>query len=237
MSEDTRVRMSIPRLFVGFGAIALGVAWTLDNFHIRFAYDVWHLVWRYWPLALVAIGIANIAQAKTWVGYAGGLIWLVAGAWLLGQALGIIDVSIWAMWPLAIVAFGGWILLNAIRPPGTASRGPSVSDDRIGAVAVMSGVKRRSTSRDFRGADLIAVMGAAVLDLRDAAIASGEAHVEVFAMWGGIEIVVPQGWVVEARAFPFMGGVEDKTTRPTSDVPPRLVVRGLVIMGGVEIKH
>jgi hypothetical protein len=237
MSEDTRIRMSIPRLTVGLGVIVLGVAWTLDNFHIRFAHDVSRLVWRCWPLALVAIGIANIAQAKTWAGYAGGMIWLVAGGWLLGQTLGIIDVSIWAMWPLVLVAFGGWILLNGIRPPGTASRGPSVSDDTIGAIAVMSGVKRRSSSRDFRGGDLIAVMGGAAIDLRDAAIASGEAQLEVFAMWGGIEIFVPQGWAVKVTVFPFMGGVEDKTTHPTSDLPPRLLVRGLVIMGGVEIKH
>ncbi len=237
MSEGTRVRMSIPRLIVGLGVVALGVAWTLDNFHIRIAHDAWRIVWRYWPLALVAIGIANIAQAKTWAGYAGGLIWLVVGGWLLGQRLGIIDVDIWVMWPLVLVAFGGWILLNGIRPPGTASGGSSASNNTIGAVAVMSGVKRRSSSRDFRGGDLIAVMGGAVLDLRDAAMASGEAQVEVFAMWGGIEIFVPQGWAVEAKVFPFMGGVDDRTTHPAAENPPRLVVRGLVIMGGVEIKH
>jgi predicted membrane protein len=237
MSEGTRSRVSFSRLIIGVGVIALGLAWTLDNFHIRIARDVWYVAWRYWPLALVAIGIANIAQAKTWTGYAGGLIWLVAGAWLLGRTLGIIHVSIWAMWPLALVAFGGWILLNGIRPPGTANRGVAASDDTIGAIAVMSGVKRRTSSRDFRGGDLIAVMGGAVADLRDAAIASGEAQLEVFAMWGGIEIFVPEGWAVEVKVFPFMGGVEDRTERPTAEVPPRLVVRGLVIMGGVEIKH
>jgi hypothetical protein len=237
VSEQTRVRMSIPRLIVGLGVIALGLAWTLDNFHIRIAHDVWRLVWRFWPLALVAIGLANIAQAKTWAGYAGGLIWLVVGAWLLGQTLGFIDVSIWAMWPLALVALGGWILLNGIRPPGTSSGGASSSDDTIGAIAVMSGVKRRSSSRDFRGGDAIAFMGGAVIDLRDAAVVSGEARLEVFAMWGGIEVFVPEGWAVEDRVFPFMGGVDDKTRRPTAEVPPRLVVRGLVIMGGVEIKH
>jgi hypothetical protein len=229
--------MSVTRLIIGMGVIVLGLAWTLDNFHIRIARDVWRLAWGYWPLALVAIGVANIAQARTWAGYAGGLVWLVVGAWLLGQTLGIIHVHIWAMWPLALVAFGGWVLLNGLRPPGTADRGASSSSDTVGAVAIMSGVKRRSTSRDFRGGDLIAFMGGAALDLRDAAIASGEARLEVFAMWGGIEVFVPEGWAVEARVFPFMGGVDDKTGRPTAEAPPRLVVRGLVIMGGLDIKH
>jgi hypothetical protein len=237
MSEGTRVRISIARLIVGLGVIALGVAWTLDNFHIRIAHEAWRVVWRFWPLTLVAIGISNIAQARTWAGYVGGLIWLVVGAWLLGDTLGIIDVSIWALWPLALVLFGGWVLLNGVRPPGTAGRAGWGSDDTIGAVAVMSGVKRRTSSRDFRGGDAIAFMGGAVIDLRDATIASGEARIEVFAMWGGIEVIVPEGWAVEDRVFPFMGGVDDKTRRPTAEVPPRLVVRGLVIMGGVEIKH
>jgi hypothetical protein len=237
MSEEPRVRVSIPRLIVGLGIVALGVAFTLDNLHIGIAHQVWRFVWRYWPLALIAIGIANVAQAKTWAGYAGGLIWLVAGAWLLGETLGVIDISIWAMWPLALVLFGGWVLLNGIRPPGTANRGASVSGDTIGAVAVMSGVNRRSSSRAFRGGDVIAFMGGAVIDLRGATIESGEARVEVFAMWGGIEVFVPEGWAVEMKVFPFMGGVNDKTKRPTADVPPRLVVSGVVVMGGVDIKH
>ena len=56
-------------------------------------------------------------------------------------------------------------------------------------------------------------------------------------MWGGIEVFVPEGWAVEDRVFPFMGGVDGQSRRPTAEAPPRLVVRGLVIMGGVEIKH
>jgi len=237
MSDGTPARISVPRLIVGVAVIALGVTFTLDNLHIEAAHRIWHLMWRVWPLALVAIGIANIAQARTWAGYAGGLVWLVAGAWLLGDTLGIIDVSIWALWPVVLVLFGGWILLNGIRPPGAGGGGTSVPDDTIGAVAIMSGVNRRSSSRDFRGGDVIAFMGGANIDLRGATIASGEARLEVFAMWGGIEVFVPEGWAVEAKVFPFMGGVDDKTTRPTADAPPRLVVRGLVIMGGMDIKH
>jgi len=60
--------------------------------------------------------------------------------------------------------------------------------------------------------------------------------IDVFAMWGGIEVRVPEGWAVENRVFPFLGGVEDRT-RPAPDATQRLVLKGMVVMGGMEIKH
>jgi len=57
----------------------------------------------------------------------------------------------------------------------------------------------------------------------------------VFAWWGGIEIIVPPDWAVSNQAVAFMGGVDDSTSG-TQDSRYRLVVRGFVVMGGVEIK-
>jgi hypothetical protein len=54
---------------------------------------------------------------------------------------------------------------------------------------------------------------------------------------GGIEIKVPNTWDVVNEVFPFMGGIEDKTTRPTGGSPPRLILRGFVMMGGVTIQN
>ena len=47
---------------------------------------------------------------------------------------------------------------------------------------------------------------------------------------------VPDTWIVESRVFPFMGGVHD-ATHPRPDATQRLILTGLVVMGGVEIKH
>ena len=58
-------------------------------------------------------------------------------------------------------------------------------------------------------------MGGCEIDLRQAAI-NGEAVIDVFAMWGGIEIRVPENWTVIGRVTPIMGGFED-TTRPPRD--------------------
>ena len=80
-------------------------------------------------------------------------------------------------------------------------------------------------------------MGGCEIDLRKASIAPGtEAVIDVFAMWGGIEVKVPPDWTVITRAIPIMGGVEDKTHAPeTAD--KRLVIRGLLLMGGAGVKN
>ena len=80
-------------------------------------------------------------------------------------------------------------------------------------------------------------MGGCEIDLRQASIEPGtEAVIDVFALWGGIEIKVPDDWTVVTRVTPLMGGVEDKTRVPqTTD--KRLVVNGFVVMGGVVVKN
>ena len=103
-------------------------------------------------------------------------------------------------------------------------------------MAILGGVSRGNNSRAFRGADLLAIMGGCQLDLRQAAI-HGEAVIEVFAMWGGIEIRVPEDWTVASHIVPLMGGVEDKTRPPQGATAHRLILRGFAIMGGVEIKN
>jgi hypothetical protein len=56
-------------------------------------------------------------------------------------------------------------------------------------------------------------------------------------LWGGIEIRVPEDWTVVSKVVPVMAGVEDKTRPPQGATAHRLVLRGLALMGGVEIKN
>ena len=59
----------------------------------------------------------------------------------------------------------------------------------------------------------------------------------MFALWNGIEIRVPEDWTVVSRVVPILGGVEDEIRAPQTAVGKRLVVRGFVIMAGVEMKN
>jgi predicted membrane protein len=79
-------------------------------------------------------------------------------------------------------------------------------------------------------------MGGCEIDLRKAGIAADPAVIDTFALWGGIEIYVPDDWEVVNRGFAVMGGFEDKTKRPV-EPKGRLVVTGFALMGGVEISN
>jgi hypothetical protein len=82
----------------------------------------------------------------------------------------------------------------------------------------------------------MAVMGGCEIDLRHASLEDGQAVFDTFAMWGGIEIRVPEDWAVESHVVPLLGGFEDKTRQP-ADAKQRLVITGIAIMGGVGVKN
>ena len=82
--------------------------------------------------------------------------------------------------------------------------------------------------------DLTAIMGGGKIDLRDARIQEKEAVLDVFTLMGGLEIQVPEGWVVEPRFTPILGGYQDRTSRATQGTQ-RLVINGTAIMGGITV--
>ena len=78
-------------------------------------------------------------------------------------------------------------------------------------------------------------MGGVNLDLREADIAGERAVLDVFAFMGGVEIRIPEAWTVDVGTTSIMGGVEDKTRGAAGG--KRLVLKGAVIMGGIDIRN
>ena len=128
---------------------------------------------------------------------------------------------------------------------GRTGRDPGIprshEGGRVNLVAVMGEAKRASNDHPFRGGEMTAVMGGCVLDLRQATIAPGdEARLNLVGLMAGHEIWVPQGWSVLTDVVPIIGGLDDKrlpALEPLGDNPPRLRLRGVIIMGGVVIKN
>jgi len=163
---------------------------------------------------------------------AGGLI-TAAGTLMLLASLDILRFSIWELWPLQLVFLGAWLVLRGVQRTRD-SGAPVDPDDYANAFVMMGGVVRRMNSGQFRGGEVTAFMGGVELDLRNAHAASETVVIDVLAWWGGIELWVPPDWKVTSEVTPIMAGYEDKT-KTQSDARTHLIVRGVVVMGGIEV--
>ena len=220
-----------PQLFVGIIVIVVGVLMTLDNLQVLDA----ERYLRFWPAGLIALGLVKVWNSRDGMGGAfGGFIFVVIGTWLLLEQTALVRVSFWDMWPALLVFFGLFLVWQGLSGPAAARR--LGLNALISATAVLGGVARGNNSTAFRGGELTAMMGGCEIDLRHASI-DGEAVIDVFALWGGIEIRVPPDWTVVSRITPILGGVDDKTRPPQGASRHCLVLRGFVVMAGVEIKN
>jgi predicted membrane protein len=237
-----------PRLVLGLGIIIIGVLFLLGNMDIIDP----HEYLRLWPAILIVVGIAYLIQCQHGSGRVWGIILTFVGTAMLLDRLYFIHFSLWDYWPLILIFIGMMMIVKSlfsrrgITPPFAENsffrRGitppfaeSSDANNYIKAIAVLGGFKRINNSKNFKGGEFTAIMGGLEIDLRDASI-EGEAVIDIFALMGGVEMRVPEDWLVIIEGFPFMGGFEDKT-RPPKESAKHLIIKGTAVMGGVEIKN
>lgn len=225
-----RRSIAAPQLIIGFLMLVAGILLLLDNFGLVHA----RLVLRYWPAGLILIGIALMLQAQRAAGRVSGLFWILLGAWLLLGNIGLLRLDLWDLWPVPIVMIGAYLVWQAIHGPDQPL--DRERESQFSALAIMGGVGRKISSPAFTGGEATALLGGVKIDLHEAAIAADEAVIDVFAFWGGVELAVPEGWAVVNRVVAVLGGADDRTRPATSADAKRLVIRGICLMGGVEIK-
>jgi predicted membrane protein len=232
MTQSTMTSRNASRLFAGLVILALGVLALLGNFGIVQIPDVW----RFWPLILVALGLARLLRPRGSRGRCAGVVLLFIGLWLLLENLDVWPYGLESLWPVFVVLLGAYLIWGGLRrfPPAAME---SDEASRVNSFAILGGTEHHSSAPDFQGGDATAILGGCKVDLRQAVIKGGEATMDVFAFWGGVEILIPRSWGVVLRGSPILGGFEDKTEPPREGGGPRLIVRGAAIMGGVEIKN
>ena len=247
-----------PKFVIGACLVLVGVVLALEQLGLLQAH---HLL-RFWPAALIILGLVMLQRTEKHSALR-ALLLIVIGGWLLLNTLGWVSLDLWEfIVPLALVLVGARIMMRnpggrsatlpgppGVGPPsGTApGQGPSgfnatppgsVEAVHSSQFSVLGSCKRRWSKSVFRGAEMTAFMGGCELDLRDALMSPGElAVIDVFVMMGGVSIFVPPHWTVSQEIVPLMGGVHDKSRSVPSNPAQHLLVRGTVVMGGVEISN
>lgn len=250
-NRSHRERNTASQMLIGAGVILAGFLFLIDNL----GWIDLDLRVHFWPFILMVFGASTLAQApRRGSGAAvAGVLMISFGALSLLKGLGLIAISWKVLFPIGIIALGLMMVFRASKrrsqPDNESTVASSFADDTslfgvsegetservLELTAILGGFQRKVTTQDFRGGDLTSIMGGIDLDMRTASL-NGTAVLNVFALMGGISVKVPTDWTVELEGTPILGGFEEKTMEP-KDNSKRLVIRGTVIMGGLEIRN
>ncbi|MES1261655.1 MAG: DUF5668 domain-containing protein [Acidobacteriota bacterium] len=203
----------------------------------------------FWPLVLLVFSAIGFYRARSLPMKVWTVTGMVAGALLLLGVFHIIHANADIVWPLILIAAGVVMINYRLRwrsfaervHIGTNSKTAS-SRDKLQEVAVFSAIKKRVETPKFEGGEVVAVFGSIELDLRWSSISavSRVVTLEANAVFGGIEIRIPETWKLSIQGHAVFGTYEDKTIppRPEPGVEmPTLIINGGTAFGSVVIRN
>ena len=217
-------------LGVILGGNALGI------FDINVFFDGW---WTLFIIVPCTVGLITDSGERT-----GHLIGLVVGVCLLLACQNVVSFGkLWQLLLPAIVIIIGvsMICKNVFSKKfnEAAKKLNEKINDGDETAAVFSGQNINMAGEEFKGRNISAVFGGLKLDLREAKIKE-DVIINASAVFGGIEIWVPDDMVVKIKSNSFFGGVSDKRKvkidEKAKSKKPTIYINGMALFGGVEIK-
>ncbi len=105
-------------------------------------------------------------------------------------------------------------------------------------VSIMGSTERKGSWRVPKRLRVTSIMGATLIDFREAVLSPGITEVKVLATMGAVEIIVPPTLAVECEGWGIAGAFETLDRFPTVADPDQPLVRiaGLAVAGSVEIQ-
>ncbi|WP_423149155.1 LiaF transmembrane domain-containing protein [Rubrolithibacter danxiaensis] len=247
------------KVWVGFIMLIIGFILLIRS--LGFFIPSWLISW---PMLLIAWGV--IIGVRHQFRHPAAYILLIIGTLFLSERV-FPGLSLHEfLWPLAIIGLGLFLITGRNRSRNfmgsycknqewdkrvkdeneTAAAdysSPEVKqeffskEDFLDTVAVFGGVKKNIVSKNFRGGDVVTIMGGAELNFIQADI-TGTVTLEITTVMGGTKIIVPSHWKVSSEVVAILGGVEDKRqfiSQPTES-DKVLIIKGTSILGGIEIR-
>lgn len=100
-------------------------------------------------------------------------------------------------------------------------------------VGIFGGGERKGRWRVKRRTNVLAIFGGYDLDMTDAVFEGREVVVSTFAMFGGVNITVPDGVEIRYQGNGIFGGYGGESTANPDPGAPVVILKGVAIFGGV----
>lgn len=234
----TRTRNLSGRLTTGTLIILIGLLLLLTTTDVIEIESIWEWI----PLVFVLIGVWALLRSRFRNLVGPVMIIAIAGVFFLRNVGLIPDDAIGTWWPLFIVLFGLLIIINRSRRRQRIRLEGSTDAKEVTAIGVFGTDERRLSTDRFTGAELIAIFGDALLDLRNAGTRNQPAIIEVASIFGDVEIRTTTETEVKLEVLNIFGETRDR--RPVSDAEestgdeadPELIITGVAIFGDVTVR-
>ncbi len=252
------------RYIIGLVVIVAGLLLAMD---VLFDDNRFGSIFAFWPVIPLLIGldwvISSFRHQKTsdstidsdsdrskvhfsWGQFISGFVLMTIGSVYLSRTLGIMPPFMeeyvrhfWRLLPAIIIIFIGISLLKGKAPAGSGSK-----------IAVMSGVEiGKNSSWRLESGSYLAFMGGMNMNMLTAEIPEGETVLDLTAVMGGFEVIIPHDLPVIYEGSAILGGVEFLGQEDGGIITSRKIEHNLAaagnrvvriqaraIMGGVEIK-
>lgn len=224
------------RIIIGLLLVALAGLILVDNF------DFYHIPWRgyifTWQTLLIVLGLIFVAkhESKTT-----GIVLIAIGAFFLVAKYYDFPLSLRNLfWPAVLLVIGlSLIFSKSCQRKWKPINSVESKDDYIDDLSIFGGSEQRLNSQNFQGGRITNIFGGSTIDLSEAKLAPGTHSLEMLCIFGGSKMLVPSDWKLKIEVVSIFGGISDKrkiSAQPDSQSSSELVLKGLVLFGGSDIK-
>lgn len=216
----------------GIVLIIIGVVFGLNALEIT-EIDIFFDGW--WTLFIIVPSFIDLFKEKN---KTGNIICLLIGVLLLLACQDIISFGlIWKLaFPVALIIFGLSIIFKDVINNKIKNEMKKVNNkDSKEYCAIFSSQQFNMANEEFKGCELNCVFGGIDIDLRDAKI-KNDAIINASAIFGGIEIIVPENVNVKIVSNSIFGGTSDERKNKTTNEKITLYINATAIFGGIDIK-
>jgi predicted membrane protein len=233
------MRNNDSKIIAGVLLIILGLfAFSGNFFGLPFHFT--HYIFSI-PGLLMIIGVFVLLNHND--SFLGVVLVGVGGFWFLSRYSDIpVRYYFFEYWPLLLILFGIFIIFKRNNHGYHYVENEENSEidlDYMDNFSIFGSGRKSINSQNFKGGRTSVILGATKIDLHKANLAEGNQTLDITAVFGGVDIIVPRDWKVIVNVTSIFGGVDDKRIINANQVYESnkvLVIRGIVLFGGCELK-
>jgi len=213
------------RAILGIVLVIIGVVFLLDN--LGFDIELPWYIFR-WPIVFIILGMINLLSGNPRPAF----IFFGLGALFYLDVFHVLDLR--DAWPVILIIVGLSFILSKGRKSNSSGKS---EQDFFDEIAIFGGTDKTFTSQNLQGGKITSLFGGSKIDLREAKLQEDGASIELFCMFGGTEIQVPDDWEINMDATAILGGFSDERKNVNPKTTGQLHIKGFVMFGGGELKN